>query len=289
MGDRAPFIGVWQGGMLLLLAARALAVVDAFSPGDFPTHSLTIEAIRTASTTGLILVALAGVYTALRGGASDRWLSISITATGGLMAIAGALRTLPPSPLIALIHPILVAILAAHMHYALSHRAAGVPLTYSGHWVAGGTILFLIAGSLQGVLALTDLNPLIAGTGLTEVGDLLWSAAILHWLLGCGAASSGSKYGERVVGLIPFWLTFFGTIALTGALLLAGVVQVYSERLIGLSFAESQQLIAPLYNAAAIAGGILTLGIAGYAVSFAARAERGIPMPSTTQALQPSR
>jgi nitric oxide reductase subunit B len=72
---------------------------------------------------------------------------------------------------------------------------------------------------------------------------------------------TGRKLWNNMIGLLAFWLSNIGMIAMTGAFAVAGVTQVYLERKFGMDFLAVQKEIQVHFVGLALAASLFTLGI----------------------------
>ncbi len=278
---------VWTAAMILVVIARLIAFVPA---ADFDSEIvLTTLSVGLRINIGYALASAALIFWLMRrfSAVMPLWAEMGMYTVAGLLALAGALLTLAglqtalPSDALRAIGtiaafavPLLYLIFAAHAYNAFSQRSPNV--TLSAHWTALAVVLLTGASILGGLAAYPGVRLWIAGTLVDELQPALMLLAFAAVILGMANQVSADLRGEnrRITGFIPFWLAAFGMIGGGLALLGAGVVQVYLERLLSVGFLETQTLIIPLYSLwwAGLVGFALALLV--YALAFWLRRPR---------------
>jgi nitric oxide reductase subunit B len=216
---------------------------------------------------------------------TPRWAEMGVNTVAGLVALAGALLTLPmlytltDSDIVKLLGSVGVVVIpaaylifAAHSYRAFSDRNTNV--TLSAQWLALSVLLFVIgAGILGGIGALPGIQEFTTGTQLSDLQMILIRWAVVAVLFGMFNQATAEMRGQnrRVTGLVPFWLVTFGLLGSSAALAAAGVVQVYLERLLSVGYLETQTLMIPLYTLWFIGLLLVGFGILAYALGFWAR------------------
>ncbi|MEO8392952.1 MAG: hypothetical protein ABI700_08160 [Chloroflexota bacterium] len=268
-----PIGQIWFAGMLLVIACLSMNLLTL---SDFNmTAIIHVLALGINTYIAQVLAAVALMYWLIGRFSTvpTSWAEMSLYTVAGLLSITGVLVTLSTleplvniggiRTLIALIAPLLTLIFASHIYLAFSNR--NTTNTLAAHWAALGVILLLLGIGLLGGLQAT-VRIWTAGTRLDDLQPLLASQAVVAILLGVINQAVFEMRGQprRVTGLAPFWLVAFGMIG--GGLMLAGagLVQVYLERLIGLSYLETQALSAPLYGLWVLGLALMTLGLLLY-------------------------
>lgn len=273
---------VFITGFAIATACHALGMVTLADPAQ--DRIWRVLSVNLQLNVGFVLMSVALIFWQIRrfSQVSQEWADKSLYNVGGLLALAGGFVSL--SPLYALginndlgvlalvIVPVLLAIFGAHIYRALSSHHASY--TLSGHWVALSVLLCLLSlGGLGAITAIPSVAFYTQGTRLTDLQSTLIALSIVSALFGMTNQAIAEMRGEnrRVTGLLPFWLVSFGIIGGGLALCLAGVVQVYMERLLTFGYLDTQTALAPLYTlwVAGLVANALGMGI--YALGLRAR------------------
>lgn len=280
VSPRSAIPAAWLTGMTMASLVPLISLAPLSDP--IANLALRILADGAALYLGDLLAALAIAYWLMRrfSNVSALWAGMSLYTVAGLLALAGALVTLPAlyplgwdasflGDLSAFAVPLLALIIASHSYRALSDRNS--TNTLAAHWTALFVLLLLLGvGILGGLQAAPGVRLYAAGTQLSALPAALARLAVVVVILGASNQISAELRGEnrRVTGLAPFWLVTFGVLGGALALAGAGLVQVYLERVLSVGYLETQALIAPLYGAAVVAAALLALGIVVYAAAF---------------------
>ncbi len=267
-----PIGQIWFAGMTLVAACLSMNFLTLSDFNLTAIIHMLVSGVNTYIAQVLAAVALLYWLIGRFSTVPTSWAELSLYTVAGLLSIAGALITLSTlEPLVnigalrtltALIAPLLTLIFASHTYLAFSNR--NTTNTLAAHWAALGVLLLLGSGIVGGLLATVQLWT--AGTRLSDLQPLLASQAVVAILLGVINQAVFEMRGQarRVTGLAPFWLVAFGMIGGGLALAGAGLVQVYLERLIGISPSETQALSAPLYGLWVLGLALMMLGLALY-------------------------
>lgn len=142
------------------------------------------------------------------------------------------------------------------------------------YWTIGCAIMsFVGAGFLGFAHTLPQVNIYTHGTLVTAMhGHLAFWGAYAMLVLGliCYAMPqmTGRKIYNSAIGLYAFWLSNIGMVAMTGAFAVAGVAQVYLERIMGLDFLLVQKEIEVHFLGLVLAATLFTTGIILYIIYF---------------------
>ncbi len=164
--------------------------------------------------------------------------------------------------------PLAYIIIAAHIYRTLSERNGTA--TLANHWTALAALCWLIGAVLSAILAIPGVSLYVTGTQLAQAQTALFGLGVLAIILGMVNQSGAELRGEntRITGLMPFWLVAFGGI---GAVLLqaaAGVAQIFTTRVLGVGFLDTEAAIAPLYLLRAACLILLAAGALIYLAGF---------------------
>lgn len=260
--NRSPFIRVWLIGAGLSVALAVTNLVN------WPLSAGLNENVAH------VLAGVALGYWLIRrfSEVPQHWADSSLYTAAFLLALAGVVISLLGLAgwLGAVIVPLSYLIYAAHSYKPLSTRNA--THTLAAHWYALAVVLMLLGPAfLGGLQSIPGVRQWTTGTHLTDAQRALTVFAVAAILLGvtnqAGAELRGRNW--RITGLMPFWLVAFGQIG--GALMLsaAGVVQVYVERILGVSLMrDGGTLLAPLYALWALFAVSTLLGLLIYGIAF---------------------
>lgn len=142
------------------------------------------------------------------------------------------------------------------------------------YWTVGSAIMsFVGAGFLGFAHTLPQVNQWTHGTLITAMHGHLafWGAyamivlAIISYAL---PLFTGRKLYNTMSGLLGFWLSNIGMLAMTAAFGVAGVAQVYLERKQGLDFLLVQKEISIHFVGLLLAAGLFTVGIVLFIFNF---------------------
>ncbi len=282
ISEWTPFALVWASGMALSIVCRVIGLI--------PTTDFVVDRLLRALAVGVNLNVAYGLAAVALGywlmhrfsDVPQGWADSSLYTVAGLLSLAGMLVSLAGFyPLggftvlgnfAVIVVPVLYLIYAAHSYRALSSRNPTV--TLAAHWYALGLLLFLLGpGMLGGLQAAPGIHQWTAGTRLSNLQATLTALAVIAVVLGVINQAAAELRGQnrRITGLAPFWLVAFGIVGGGAALGGAGLAQTYLERIIGVSYLETQTLIAPLYALWVLGWLSVALGVGIYALAFWAR------------------
>jgi nitric oxide reductase subunit B len=154
------------------------------------------------------------------------------------------------------------------------------------NWTLGTAIVSFVGAGLLGLAhTLPQVNMYTHGTLVTAMHGHLafWGAyamivlAIISYAL---PNLTGRKMYDTNSGLLAFWLSNIGMVGMTVAFGVAGVSQVYLERIVGIEFGVVQQEIQVHFLILVICATMFTTGIGFYIAEFV---KYGLP---TDEALQ---
>lgn len=278
-------VPIWALGMGLVVVGM---VVGLIPPADYlQDRMLRALALGLMHFMGFPVAAVAlGFWLMHRfSNVTPRWAQMGVNTVTGLVALAGALLTASSFQTIidnGVLHglstvgvgliPLIYAIFAAHSYRAFTDRNTN--MTLAAQWLGLGVVLLLLSGGiLGGLMALPSVYDVAAGTRLSDAQATLMQLGVIAVLLGVFNQASAELRSEnrRVTGLVPFWLTGFGAMGGGLALVAAGIVQVYLERLLSVGYLETQTLLIPLYTLWFIGLVLLAAGVVTYALGFWAR------------------
>lgn len=141
-------------------------------------------------------------------------------------------------------------------------------------WTIGCAIMsFVGAGFLGFAHTLPQVNMYTHGTLVTGMHGHLafWGAyamivlAIINYAM---PQLTGRKRFNTTNSLIAFWVSNIGMLGMTGAFAVAGIAQVYLERMAGMDFITVQKEIEPHFLGLALAATLFTTGIIFYIIEF---------------------
>jgi len=197
------------------------------------------------------------------------------------MALAGMLATLSRLPPLVvtswvihaangatLLMPLLALIVVAHAYRTLANRSRAS--TLAAHWTALAWLLFLLGfGVLMPLTGMPVIREWAAGTLLDQSAALfasLFPLSVIPGMVNQVAAELHGKDG-RITGLMPFWLVAFGWLIAGSSLAVAGVIQIYVGRVLGVPAGDVLVLLEPVFVLCAFgwlsgATGVLVYGLA---------------------------
>jgi len=169
-----------------------------------------------------------------------------------------------------------LAFLAMAMFAINMYRKSGRshPNKISLMWTIGGAVMsFVGAGFLGAAHTLPQVNLYTHGTLVTAMHGHLafWGAyamivfAIMTYAL---PQMTGRKLWNNSVGLYAFWISNVGMIGMTGAFAVAGIAQVYLERILGIDFLTVQSEIAIHFLGLIFAATLFTIGVVLFIMNF---------------------
>lgn len=196
---------------------------------------------------------------------------IPLNAGAGILAIVGSIVSIAPLNSVGIINLpawVLVPFVLIGMFYVV--RA----LTSSTRaWQNVGILLMALGIGVLGTLFIVpSVGSYAIGTRLSDLQFTLVAWSVLLFILSSLSMSLENSQIESVTygNSLTFWLISGGIIASTQALLLAGVVQLFLERVLSIGYLDSQTIIVPLYVLWIVGLVILSLGIAKYSYHFIA-------------------
>ena len=148
------------------------------------------------------------------------------------------------------------------------------PNIISLYWTIGSAIMSFVGAGLLGFAhTLPSVNMYTHGTLVTAMHGHMafWGAyammnlAVITYAL---PLFTGRKLWNNNIGLYAFWLTNIGMVLMTGAFAVAGVAQVYLERMIGMDFLAVQEEVEIHFVGLLLAASVFTLGAILFIVNF---------------------
>lgn len=142
------------------------------------------------------------------------------------------------------------------------------------YWTVGcGILSFVGAGFLGFAHTIPQVNIWTHGTLVTAMhGHLAFWGAYAMIVFGVITYAmpelTGRKLYKSWMAEWAFWLSNIGMLAMTGALAVAGVTQVYLERRMGMDFLAAQDAVAVHFLGMVLAASVFTAGIVMYIVNF---------------------
>lgn len=142
------------------------------------------------------------------------------------------------------------------------------------NWTLGAAITsFIGAGLLGAAHTLPNVNLYTHGTLVTAMHGHMafWGAyamiviAIISYAM---PNLTGRKLYDNEISRYAFWLSNIGMLGMTVAFGVAGVAQVYLERILGVDFMETQKEIQPHFFVLVLCATGFTVGIALYLINF---------------------
>lgn len=284
---RTATAGVLYGG----LVAAALLYIPGMLPTDHQTHDsywrwwvvhLWVEGVWELILGGLLsflLLKLTGVDREI----VEKWLYVIV----GLTFMSGILGTghhyyfigtpsywLWIGAIFSALEPL--AFLAMAIYAITLARKGGRqhPNSNALLWTVGCAILsFVGAGFLGFAHTLPAVNRYTHGTLVTAMHGHLafWGAyamivfAVIAYAM---PVLTGRKYFNTPTASIAFWASNIGMVAMTAALAVAGVTQVYLERKVGMDFLAVQRELEVHFFGMILAACLFTLGIGAFIFNF---------------------
>ena len=141
-------------------------------------------------------------------------------------------------------------------------------------WTLGTAIVSFVGAGLLGLAhTLPQVNMYTHGTLVTAMhGHLAFWGAYAMVVLAIISYSmpnmTGRKYYDSATGLFAFWLSNIGMLGMTVAFGVAGVAQVYMERIMGLDFGDVQKEIEVHFGILVLCATMFTAGIICYIYEF---------------------
>ena len=142
------------------------------------------------------------------------------------------------------------------------------------NWTLGAAITsFVGAGLLGAAHTLPNVNLYTHGTLVTAMhGHMAFWGAYAMIVLAIIAYAmpnlTGRKLYNNGISQYAFWLSNIGMIGMTVAFGVAGVAQVYLERILGVDFMETQKEIEPHFLVLVLCATGFTVGITLYIINF---------------------
>lgn len=142
------------------------------------------------------------------------------------------------------------------------------------NWTLGAAITsFVGAGLLGAAHTLPNVNLYTHGTLVTAMhGHMAFWGAYAMIVLAIIAYAmpnlTGRKLYDTTMSRYAFWLSNIGMIGMTVAFGVAGVAQVYMERILGVDFMETQKEIEPHFLVLILCATGFTTGITLYIINF---------------------
>ncbi|HEY9082509.1 MAG TPA: cbb3-type cytochrome c oxidase subunit I [Vicingaceae bacterium] len=142
------------------------------------------------------------------------------------------------------------------------------------NWTLGAAITsFVGAGLLGAAHTLPNVNLYTHGTLVTAMHGHMafWGAYAMIVLAIISYAMpnlTGRKLFNNGISQYAFWLSNIGMIGMTVAFGVAGVAQVYLERILGVDFMETQKEIEPHFLVLVLCASGFTIGITLYIINF---------------------
>lgn len=141
-------------------------------------------------------------------------------------------------------------------------------------WTIGCAVMsFVGAGFLGFAHTLPQVNMYTHGTLVTGMHGHLafWGAyamivlAIINYAM---PQITGRKRYNTTYGLLAFWVSNIGMLGMTGAFAVAGIAQVYLERMAGMDFMAVQKELEPHFLGLVLAASLFSIGIIFYIIEF---------------------
>lgn len=141
-------------------------------------------------------------------------------------------------------------------------------------WTIGCAVMsFVGAGFLGFAHTLPQVNMYTHGTLVTGMHGHLafWGAyamivlAIINYAM---PQITGRKRYNTTYGLLAFWVSNIGMLGMTGAFAVAGIAQVYLERMAGMDFMAVQKELEPHFLGLVLAASLFSMGIIFYIIEF---------------------
>ncbi len=142
------------------------------------------------------------------------------------------------------------------------------------NWTIGAAITsFVGAGLLGAAHTLPNVNLYTHGTLVTAMhGHMAFWGAYAMIVLAIIAYAlpnlTGRKLYDNNMTRYAFWLSNIGMVGMTVAFGVAGVAQVYMERIMGVDFMVTQKEIEPHFLILVVCGAVFTVGVVMYIINF---------------------
>ncbi len=153
------------------------------------------------------------------------------------------------------------------------------------YWTVGCAILSFVGAGFMGFAhSLPQVNIWTHGTLVTASHAHLafWGAyamivlAIISYSM---PLMTGRKLWNLKASFVAIWCSNLGMLSMTGAFAVAGIAQVYLERIVGLDFLIVQEEIEPHFLGLVLAASLFTLGIGSFIYTFI---KYGLPVDDLT-------
>jgi len=260
------FTGKDNAGKLVLMTGMGFVITGilvSLFPANNPLNDriLRVITVNMRFFVGYPLTGLAILY----------WLynDIPINAGAGILAAVGSIVSIAPLNAIGVINlpaVILVPLIFIGMFYVV--RA----LTSSTRaWQNVGILLMALGMGVLGTLfVIPSVGSYAVGTRLADLQITLVTWSVMLFILSSLSDSLVNTQIETTTygNSLTFWLVSGGIVAGTQALLLAGVVQLLLERVLGVGYLDTQTVLVPLYVLWIVGILIWSVGIAKYAYHF---------------------
>lgn len=241
---RGTAVFVWAAGMLLALVCLGISLIPAADPAQ--DRVLRAVAVGLRYHVGYVVAALALAWAS----AVDVRRLWPLPTVAGIAAAAGTVIALGPLAAVGAIplHGLFPALALIALAAALFLAVRGPALPQASALVAAGGILGVL-------IAIPAAGADIQGTGLSDLVIFLTAAGVIL-LAGLGGEGSTERGGGARYLLVT------GVLVAGLAALLAGVVQVYLERVLSVGYLDTQNALTPLFII--WAGGLAILWIAAF-------------------------
>ena len=207
----------------------------------------------------------------------EKWLYVIV----GLTFIAGIIGTahhyfwvgvpqywLPIGGFFSALEPLALFGMAIYAYYAMRRSGLGHPNVLATHWTIGSAIFTAFGAGLLG-LAHTwpAVNRWTHGTHVTTMHahSAFYGAyamivlAVISYMMPIITGREKERYST--LGMWAFWLQVIGMFGMTLSFAVAGITQVYLERIMGLGYLETQYKIQVHFLMLLGAGSIFALGV----------------------------
>ncbi|GAB5492995.1 MAG: hypothetical protein Phog2KO_32100 [Phototrophicaceae bacterium] len=190
---------------------------------------------------------------------------IPLHISAGILAILGSIASIAPLNAVGIItFPAWVlapclAIGSVYLAYTL--------ISSTQAWQSIAILLMILGiGVLGTVFIIPEIGSYAIGTRLSDLQVTLVAWSVLLIIISSLSLSLKNSQIDSVTNSksLTVWLILGGIIASTQTLLLAGVVQVFLERVLSVGYLDTQTIIIPLYTLWIIGILILSLGLVKY-------------------------
>lgn len=190
---------------------------------------------------------------------------IPLHINAGILAILGSIASIAPLNAVGIItFPawVLAPCLAIGSVYLAYTLISSTPA-----WQSIAILLMILGiGVLGAVFIIPEIGSYAIGTRLSDLQVTLVAWSVLLIIISSLSLSLKNSQIDSVTNSksLTVWLILGGIIASTQTLLLAGVVQVFLERVLSVGYLDTQTIIIPLYTLWIIGILILSFGLAKY-------------------------